>query len=152
MVNHRANYSARATQIQHKQAQSMWTLGRPGQPVPSEPAGSSSRVDLLWKGGAGFGKINLESALGAGEGPGTKKLKQEIMVAALRMLSSLHPVAACHVIAALCNQMTNVLNSVNVGDGIGWADPAQNSVFCLRALDACVLILQKVCLFSSCRP
>ena len=127
-------------QIQHKQAQLLWSLPlMPSRGVetparrkgPAEYSSGADGVDALRKeDGGGGGRQKLEDAQGARH-------------SALRMLSGLHPIAACHVIAALCTQAATVLTRVGKGRVNGWADPSQNSVLCLRALDACVSILQK---------
>jgi hypothetical protein len=127
-------------QIQHKQAQLLWTrplLSSRGVETPARrkgPAEYSSGADgvdaLRKEDGGGGGRQKLEDVQGTRH-------------SALKLLSSLHPIAACHVIAALCTQTATVLTRVGKGRVTGWADPAQNSILCLRALDACVSILQK---------
>ena len=62
---------------------------------------------------------------------------------ALKMVAELHPVAACHVIAALCRTITEVLLGLRGGIGVHVGGNAvQNSILCLRALDSSSTILR----------
>ena len=48
------------------------------------------------------------------------------------------------VISALCHTMEDVLHGL--GEGEVMADALHNSIFCLRAIDTPVLMLQQVCM------
>ena len=125
----------------------MWT-----KPPPLQRAGRfEGRDQSRESGGPGASSGLQKGRDGGGKGKSCQQQAspQETRSAALSMLSGLHPVAACHVIAALCNQLGSALD--HAGKGVGWGNGVQNSILCLRALDACVLMLRKVCFWLSSR-
>ena len=100
-----------------------------GLAVRSEGGGSDGGGERVWKEGgiSTRGKHENDS--------------QDIRHRALLMLSSFHPVASCHVIFALCQKIADVIQSLR-GDRCN-ADAVPNSLLCLRALEASILILQQ---------
>ena len=69
---------------------------------------------------------------------------QESRRRTLLILSQLHPVAACHVICVLCDGISNSIDGIREAVGGRRSEAVQNSIYCLRTLDAAVIILQQV--------